>query len=157
MIMLKKPTRLNLKSNQINYQRSDGHYEKISLNNFKDNPILHQEINKRLLRKIRNIYNHISYVLYTECDIYTLEQFETIFMREFDIEKSVENWEMVIKIIKKYVKNYKKKHKIMFNDDFMPIIFLAYYCTNNFDFSQEEKEDELIKEIISIYKKLKNI
>jgi len=148
--------------------------KKIENINFQKNSIIRSKLSSKISRKIMKIYKYIGTALYCGFDIKTFEQFEVIFMKEKDIKNAIKKWEIIVKIFKKYVDkefeeiNRKDKEKNIdrsewdFESNLVAvkkepyIFFISYLVVNNFDFSPEEKDDDIIKEIINIYNNLKS-
>lgn len=131
-------------------QNSNGIPERIPLKDIDKRPIIHQKLNDNILDKISGIYHFLGFNLQSDNKI-SLEHFEIKFMKEYDIEKAIEQWKIIAKIFQEYI----EKHDIELLNETYDVIKLAFLIINDYDFSEENKNNLTIQKIQNIFNKIK--
>jgi len=131
------------------HQKPDGSYERILLKDAEDNPIIHEEIDEKDIKRITKIYKSLLGIT-IDFDVLNLEEFEIMFMREYDIAEAIKRWRIISRIFRKYI----REHGIFSRKEATTIVELTFLYIMKYDFSEEDKKDIMLQRIIDYYEKL---
>lgn len=131
----------------------DGSYKSVSLND-PPNPILHKKLTKRHQFQIEMIYGllstSLSYSKYVP--IKTLEEFEILFMRAFDIPVEINNWLNICLSLLKISEGVKDIIPEVIHKEFDMLYLYAFGGRSAF--SKEELQLDEVKYIMDVFNRI---